>query len=248
VKADAAAYVHMKPAGFKGIEIGSCGSLGFKITIPGQFGSATASHLSVNAIEKAEVIGKALRELDSLRATKVRDPLVERRFTLAGLSPRTARVVVTSIHAGDDINQMPPECTLGGVASVAPKETLHDVKNLVELHMAAALKTDHWLSRHPPGLEWVARCSNPSLTDPTHPFIKTALSVAEGITGEPTQLTALAGTTDLRFPILYGNMPTIMFGGKRGPIHSPDEYVYIDELSISVRALLQLIIQWCGVH
>jgi acetylornithine deacetylase len=143
---------------------------------------------------------------------------------------------------------MPPDCSIGGVASVAPGEALSDVKSLVEQHIIAAVNSDPWLTHHQPNLEWIDRCSNPSLTDSTHPFIKTALSVAEGITGEPSQLTALAGTTDLRFPILYGNIPTIMFGGNRGPIHGPDEYVYIDELSISVRALLQLVTQWCGVY
>ena len=91
INADAAAYVHMKPAGFKGIEIGSCGNLGFKVTVPGQFGSAASSHLYVNAIDKAEKINKALRKLDSLRGSDVRDSLVERRFSLSGLLPRTVK-------------------------------------------------------------------------------------------------------------------------------------------------------------
>jgi acetylornithine deacetylase len=247
INADAAAYVHMKPAGFKGIEIGSCGNLGFKITVPGQFGSVASSHIYVNAIEKAENITKTIRELDSLRGSQVNDSLVERRFSLVGLLPRTVRVLVTSIYAGEDVRQMPPECILKGIASIAPKENPKEIRKLVEKHIAMAIKADLWLNDHPPLFEWIEPRSSPSLTDPNHPFVKLALSVAERITGFPSQLTALAGTTDLRFPILYGNTPTIMFGGNRGPIHVPDEYAYIDELLLSVKALLWLVIEWCGV-
>ena len=51
----------------------------------------------------------------------------------------------------------------------------------------------------------------------------------------------------MRFPVLYGGTPTIMFGGECPRGHIPDEFTYIDELELSVDGLLHLILEWCGV-
>ncbi len=247
LKADGAVYTHMKPGGLGGVDIGSGGDVSFRITVPGQAGHKGSAHLFVNAIEKAEKIHAALRELDAHRGATVREPLVEKRFEISGLEPRTVNLVVTMVRAGVSIGQLPAECVLEGVAGVAPKESLEEVKKLVEDHLTRAAEADSWLREHPPRLEWTERRAQSCLTDSKHPFVRTALSVAERVTGRPSQLQALNGTTDMRFPILYGDTPTIMFGGNCPRGHIPDEFTYIDELQLSVEGLLHLILEWCGV-
>ena len=247
LKADGAVYTHMKPGGFGGVDIGSGGDVSFRITVPGQAGHKGSAHLFVNAIEKAEKVHAALRELDAQRGAMVREPLVEKRFEISGLEPRTVNLVVTMIRAGVSIGQLPAECILEGVAGVAPKESLEEVRELLEDHVARAAEADSWLRENPPRLEWTERRAQSCLTDSEHPFVRTALSVAERVTGRPSQLQALNGTTDMRFPILYGDTPTIMFGGNCPRGHIPDEFTYIDELQLSVEGLLHLILEWCGV-
>ena len=247
LKADGAVYTHMKPGGFGGVDIGSGGDVSFRITVPGQAGHKGSAHLFVNAIEKAEKVHAALRELDAQRGAMVREPLVEKRFEISGLEPRTVNLVVTMIRAGVSIGQLPAECILEGVAGVAPKESLEEVRELVESHVARAAEADSWLRENPPRLEWTERRAQSCLTDSEHPFVRTALSVAERVTGRPSQRQALNGTTDMRFPILYGDTPTIMFGGNCPRGHIPDEFTYIDELQLSVDGLLHLILEWCGV-
>ena len=247
LKADGAVYTHMKPGGFGGVDIGSGGDVSFRITVPGQAGHKGSAHLFVNAIEKAEKVHAALRELDAQRGAMVREPLVEKRFEISGLEPRTVNLVVTMIRAGVSIGQLPAECILEGVAGVAPKESLKEVRELLESHVARAAEADPWLRENPPRLEWTERRAQSCLTDSEHPFVRTALSVAERVTGRPSQLQALNGTTDMRFPILYGDTPTIMFGGNCPRGHIPDEFTYIDELQLSVEGLLHLILEWCGV-
>ena len=247
LKADGAVYTHMKPGGFGGVDIGSGGDVSFRITVPGQAGHKGSAHLFVNAIEKAEKVHAALRELDAQRGAMVREPLVEKRFEISGLEPRTVNLVVTMIRAGVSIGQLPAECILEGVAGVAPKESLEEVRELLESHVARAAEADSWLRENPPRLEWTERRAQSCLTDSEHPFVRTALSVAERVTGRPSQLQALNGTTDMRFPILYGDTPTIMFGGNCPRGHIPDEFTYIDELQLSVEGLLHLILEWCGV-
>ena len=247
LKADGAVYTHMKPGGFGGVDIGSGGDVSFRITVPGQAGHKGSAHLFVNAIEKAEKVHAALRELDAQRGAMVREPLVEKRFEISGLEPRTVNLVVTMIRAGVSIGQLPAECILEGVAGVAPKESLEEVRELLESHVARAAEADSWLRENPPRLEWTERRAQSCLTDSEHPFVRTALSVAERVTSRPSQLQALNGTTDMRFPILYGDTPTIMFGGNCPRGHIPDEFTYIDELQLSVEGLLHLILEWCGV-
>ena len=247
LKADGAVYTHMKPGGFGGVDIGSGGDVSFRITVPGQAGHKGSAHLFVNAIEKAEKVHAALRELDAQRGAMVREPLVEKRFEISGLEPRTVNLVVTMIRAGVSIGQLPAECILEGVAGVAPKESIEEVRELLEDHVARAAEADSWLRENPPRLEWTERRAQSCLTDSKHPFVRTALSVAERVTGRPSQLQALNGTTDMRFPILYGDTPTIMFGGNCPRGHIPDEFTYIDELQLSVEGLLHLILEWCGV-
>ena len=247
LKADGAVYTHMKPGGFGGVDIGSGGDVSFRITVPGQAGHKGSAHLFVNAIEKAEKVHAALRELDAQRGAMVREPLVEKRFEISGLEPRTVNLVVTMIRAGVSIGQLPAECILEGVAGVAPKESLEEVRELLESHVARAAEADSWLRENPPRLEWTERRAQSCLTDSEHPFVRTALSVAERVTGRPSQRQALNGTTDMRFPILYGDTPTIMFGGNCPRGHIPDEFTYIDELQLSVEGLLHLILEWCGV-
>ncbi len=247
LKADGAVYTHMKPGGLGGVDIGSGGDVSFRITVPGQAGHKGSAHLFVNAIEKAEKIHAALRDLDAHRGATICEPLVEKRFEISGLEPRTVNLVVTMVRAGVSIGQLPAECILEGVVGVAPRESLDEVKKLVESHVARAAEADSWLREHPPRLEWTERRAQSCLTDSEHPFVRTALSVAERVTGRPSQLQALNGTTDMRFPILYGDTPTIMFGGNCPRGHIPDEFTYIDELQLSVDGLLHLILEWCGV-
>ena len=56
------------------------------------------------------------------------------------------------------------------------------------------------------------------------------------------------GYLDARVFVIYGNMPTLVYGPKSLDIHGFDERVHIESLRLITKAIALFIAQWCGVN
>ena len=55
------------------------------------------------------------------------------------------------------------------------------------------------------------------------------------------------GYLDARVFVIYGNMPTLVYGPKSLDIHGFDERVHLESLRCVTKTIALFIAQWCGV-
>ena len=114
-----------------------------------------------------------------------------------------------------------------------------------EARQRRAAELDPWLRQHPPELdsgEWWYGAEISS----DEPIVQSGLQVLADLGLDP-QLTGYGSLTDAIHLINYSSIPTISIGPDRQPAHMADEYVDIDELLNTTKALALAIMRWCGV-
>ena len=55
------------------------------------------------------------------------------------------------------------------------------------------------------------------------------------------------GYLDARVFVIYGDMPTLVYGPKSLDIHGFDERVHLESLRLITKTIALFIAQWCGV-
>ena len=56
------------------------------------------------------------------------------------------------------------------------------------------------------------------------------------------------GYLDARVFVIYGDMPTLVYGPKSLDIHGFDERVHLESLRLITKTIALFIAQWCGIH
>jgi acetylornithine deacetylase/succinyl-diaminopimelate desuccinylase-like protein len=69
----------------------------------------------------------------------------------------------------------------------------------------------------------------------------------EAVTGQAPVMWPAHTSSDIRYPMLYANAPTVGFGPRAGNFGGPDEWLDIDNFLRAVKSLALLIIRWCDV-
>ena len=79
-----------------------------------------------------------------------------------------------------------------------------------------------------------------------HDFVRSFAACASQALGRDPRITGIEGPCDLFLFHEFG-IPALLWGARGGNTHSADEYVEIDSLIDSARALLAFVCDWCGV-
>lgn len=244
--AEAAVYSHPAESGLTTISIGCCGVLCFRVKVKGKMTHGKDAHLGVNAIGKTLKIYEALMELDAYRGLTIRHPLIEKRFLNASLPPRSTNIVPSIIRGGEWISQVPAECELKCRIGFPPGETMEDIKKQIEDHVGKAAQADIWLRENPPNIEWIGPNLRSAQIRPDQPIARTAQSCIKATTGIEPDFTVMAAGSDMRFPIVYANIPTIAFGAKGGSMHGADEWLEYKDFLSAIKSLALIILAHCG--
>lgn len=120
-----------------------------------------------------------------------------------------------------------------------------EIKATVEQVVENVARVDDWLKAHPPEIEWFGWQTEPWYQDPDDPFIQTVVPCFESVCGEKLEICGATGGLDNRFSLYYG-FPSICFGPNGGNYHSYDEYVELDSLALTVKALALATVDWCS--
>ena len=114
--------------------------------------------------------------------------------------------------------------------------------------VAGAARDHRFLSNNPPTVEWSGFLSEGyELTDSAEP--EAAFGKAyEAVYGGATPERAFTALTDTRFYGLNYNIPSLCFGASGQAMHGFNEYVDIESLRKSTKAMALFIAEWCGVE
>jgi acetylornithine deacetylase len=226
--------------------LGTRGSLMPEITVAGRAGHAGFPHDhwtdggAVNAIEKMQVVLRALRAL--------REEWRDRRDTQHRWL-RTGTIVPTSFDAGQWIVSYPAAATVRCHVQYLPAQADADgtgapVVREIEERVRGAAAADPWLAAHPPSFVWHGDVPA-AFVEPATPIAATALDAmaACGLDREvAARTTWFDGATFTR-----AGTPAIAFGpGAIAQAHAVDEYVPIDELVRAAQVLAVAAVRFCG--
>lgn len=225
--------------GIKNLAIGHRGSLGFRITVEGQVAPVDKKAHGVSAIEKMQIILEALQELKVVRQETVTHPLYAEY-------ENSVPIIVGTIQGGSWLTSVPLRCVIEGFLGWLPNELLDNIQKNFREYIYKVSRSDPWLKENPPKVEFPSLCIEPCQLDSNHPIIKTIKDSAKSISRQDIKLIFVNAGADQWLLNLYGKTPTVQFGPGGGNAHSPDEFIYISELTNCTKILIFAIIEWCG--
>jgi len=215
------------------------GSLYGKIRVVGRAGHAELSqpHWSeggaVSAISKAMKVVAALEDLTEQWRTRP-----DKQHEL--LDPDI--VIPTVIHGGEWSVTYPEEVEVSFGAIFIPSTT--NMHEEIETQLRRVAELDPWLRNHPPALETREWHYGAEISG-DEPIVQAGLQALEDIGLEPG-LKGFGSLTDAIHLINYSHVPTISIGPSMAPAHMADEFIDIEELVQTTKAIALMMMRWCG--
>ena len=217
----------------------NAGALTFRLSVPGLATHASRRTEGVSAIEKFVPLLVALQQLESRRNA---DP-----------DPRAARwkiaypLSIGTIHSGDWASSVPDLLVAEGRLGVALGEPVAAARIELEQAVATACDRDVWLRDHPAVIEWwggqFASGELPESSD----LLDRVRSAHTTVGGAAQDAWIAPYGSDLRLMTGIGGVPTIQYGpGEVALAHGPDEFVPLDQVLTTARALAVLALEFCG--
>ncbi len=198
---------------------------------------------AVNAIEKAQVVLSAVREL--------RERWGEEQDGHPLLAP--GELIPTVIKGGEWWVSYPASCTTTVDVTYLPAQGDPDgwgegLEREIESWILSRTEADPWLAEHPPSFEWGTNLA-PAEISAEHPIVTCALEAGETV-GRTGAVGALQGWHDAATFTRFGT-PTISYGPSgladgETIAHAIDEFVPVDDLIACAQALAIASVRWCG--
>jgi acetylornithine deacetylase len=169
--------------------------------------------------------------------------------THALVPPGACNINVFRVEGGENPFLLPDRCTAYITVTYLPDERKADVMAEVEEHIRAAASLDSWLRKHPPRVEWgpteypieFAACDIDMDSEPVQ-----ALRGAIRDAGREPVLGGRGGITDAGWYARAG-IPSVVFGpGDVNYAHVVDERVHLDDVVAHCKAIVLLLLRYCG--
>lgn len=159
-------------------------------------------------------------------------------------------VTVARIHTapwgtGEPPN-VPPVCRLELFWQAMPGESLDTIDSQFNGWFNDFLAANPGAFGVPPSIVHPIRWLPGSAISPAHPLVRQFSEAVEIAGVSQPKICGIEGPCDM-YVFHEFNIPALLWGPRGGNAHMPDEYVEIDSLVESTKALLTFVCQWCGV-
>lgn len=220
----------------------NAGALTFRLRVPGSATHASRRADGVSAIEKFQLVWRALADLERRRNADVH-PLFSRWPIAYPLS-------IGVVRSGDWPSSVPDLLVAEGRLGVALDEPVTAARAALEEAVADACADDPWLAKYPVTVEWWGGQFASGRLPEGSDLLERMRSAHTSVTGRPPSGTWGAPYgSDLRLLTGIGGIPTLHYGpGDASLAHGPDENVPLDEVATCARALAVLALDHCGVR
>jgi len=219
-KADACIYPHALSTGL-GPQISCAGGLIFKVKVNGKAAHNLNGQIGINAIGKMMSIYQSLEKLDEKRVKTVRYEPFERYFSASGMPVRSSNLNPAIISGGDWAYKVPADCELTCTVGFPPTETLEKVKTEIRKVIQHVTEEDEWFKDNPPVISWEWE-TQAAEVNPREPLVTMTKSNIDEVTNQDWDIFGIPTFSDIRFPILYMDIPTISYGPLGGNLHGSD--------------------------
>ncbi|MCM8768965.1 MAG: ArgE/DapE family deacylase [Candidatus Omnitrophica bacterium] len=214
------------------------GAVWFAFEVEGRSVHMGKSYQGVNAIEKACIFVKAMRDYEQRLIAESRNVPLFEKYT------QPVQVNFGTIHGEGWPSMVCGRVILEGGVGFLPNKSLAQVKE--EVKAVARNCSDQWLVDHHQ-LTFNKLHNDAYAIDPAHPLVKT-LEKAVSDSGLPAEVSGFIVSCDARLFNRVGGMPVVVFGpGSISNAHSRTENIDLKEIALAAEVLVRTIAAWCGV-
>ncbi len=152
------------------------------------------------------------------------------------------------IKGGDWASSVPAWCDVDCRIAVLPGWSIAECQKEILACITDASRDHRFLSNNPPQVEWSGFLSEGyELTDSAAPEAAFAKAF-DAVYGGAVPDRAFTALTDTRFYGLNAGIPSLCFGASGEAMHGFNEYVDLESLRKSTKAMALFIAEWCGVE
>ncbi len=199
---------------------------------------------SAGVIEQLRLFLNALPQLAEVRRLAAPEHILYAH--LADRVPVTVARIHTAPWTTDEPPNVPPLCRLEIFWQAMPGETVEAIDRQFNVWLDALVAANPQTFNVRPTIEHPIRWLPGSALAPDHPLVREFATTAQSATGQLPKVCGIEGPCDMYVFHDFG-IPALLWGPRGGNAHMPDEYVEIDSLVESTKALLTFVCQWCGV-
>jgi acetylornithine deacetylase len=220
------------------LTIAQVGVLWFHVEIAGRPAHAAYAGTGVNAIEAAQVVLGALRELEAELNVDPPSPFDCLKHPI-NLNPGI-------ISGGDWTSTVPAQCTLSCRLATYPGVSPRTMQRRVEETVAAAALRHPFLAANPPRVRYDGFVCEGATVPVDAPLIRVLSEAYARVHGAAPALQPTTATTDARHFLRHG-IPTVCFGPRGEAYHGIDERVSLSSMHTCAEILARFVLEWCGM-
>lgn len=220
------------------LTIAQVGVLWFHVDIAGLPAHAAYAGTGVNAIEAAQVVLGALRELE-VELNLDPPPPFDCLEHPINLNPGI-------ITGGDWTSTVPARCTLSCRLAMYPCVSPRETQRRVEETVAAAALRHPFLQANPPRVRYDGFICEGATVRADAPLVRVLANAYAHVHGAAPALRPTTATTDARH-FLRHEIPTVCFGPRGESYHGVDERVSLSSMHTCAEVLARFVLEWCGV-
>jgi len=213
-----------EPTGLE-VVIAHAGAITFRLSVPGRAAHASVRREGVSALDKLQVLVRALEADETSRNSAETEPLM----TAHGLPYAT---IIGTVRGGSWPSTVIDRIEVEGRYGVKLGQTWRDAERDLQRCI------DPFLREHPATVELTGGRFSSSRVPADHPLPVGLATVAEDVLGRRPPMTGEPYGADMRLLIHHGDTPTVIFGpGDKRLAHSANEWVSITEVVDCARTL-----------
>lgn len=216
------------------------GALTFRLTVQGRAAHGAAKNEGISAIAKFLPLFQAIEALDQQRHLNYTNPIYPNPANVAPIS-------IGTIRGGEWHSTVPESLVVEGRCGVFPGESPAQVRALLADCVAEAAAADHWLTAHPPRLEWFEGQFESCATPIDHPLVTTLAAAHRQVHGGAPPVQGVPYGADLRLFVNHAGMSGVLYGpGDVRLAHAANESVAVAEVVDAVKVIAGMVVAWCG--
>jgi acetylornithine deacetylase len=235
IRADACVIAEPHP---DHLTVAQVGVLWFHVEVAGHPVHAAHAGTGHNAIEAAQVVLTALRELEAELNADRPPPYdaLEHPINLnAGI-----------VAGGDWASTVPARCTLSCRLASYPGTDPDELKRRVEQTVAGAAERNPFLRENPPRVRYDGFACEGCCIDVCEAVVRVLSDAYMQVRGTPPALLPITSTTDVRHFVRSG-IPAACFGPRAESYHGIDERVSLSSMHACAQVLARFVAAWCQV-
>lgn len=215
----------------------NAGSLTFRIEVRGLATHGSQRWQGVSAVDKLDVVQRALRRLEQERNAEIPDEFSHLKVPWP--------LSIGIVRAGDWASTVPDLLIAEGRYGVRPGEAVADARAAFERAVAEEAAADPWLRDHPVDVSWPGGTFASGRLPEGHSLLGEVTDAAATVRGSVPPAVGAPYGSDLRLYAAAG-VPTLQYGpGRVEQAHAVDESVELDDVLGCARVYALLALRAC---